>query len=723
MRQVMPLRKSQRGLTAGVAAVVTGFMLAGCGQQPTESPPPGNAPHALVLGQVSSYVYDELKKSVRMTSYSGSERASDHDLVILDGDTTTPEAVQTHPLVREALQAGKAVLLLDASESHKREGLGRYLGFASKNRSPGYLARLTQDRNGRAEVRVVEFPHADTLKFSGGLSMGALTLGAVQAFAAQVLASMNVPRTGLQDGYSPYPCGGNPNTAALHTPDLRAQDGTGETIPAGAIYKHVYYCVPVQWQAGNTLLVKGTQNVYFNTNYTFTIILDNGNEPQGNFQWVAAQMDVTAVPSGTPTSGVQPILSDSEKEKGWFQDRIRVGVQPVSATSFSSQSDSPANANNVTQVTTSTSFNVAFTTPNSANVTGGYSNSQTVNIPDWQVTNNSVGVNKAWDFKTLNPIDADNLNGGFAWTDMPKTPNGLSMTQLQFSAQASWRTGGVQTGWTDFNAYTEQDVADLACSLWTQYGCQPQTQTGGVRQSPDLSLYLGAVVPVPIQAITFSQNPAPVITSGTVTGTIVLSAPAPEDITIPLSSNDPTHAVVPPTVTVQQGETSASFPVAIISNGGAVGTTFGVVISAFYAQNYLGTLNIKNVSILPPTTAPSYDPLDWYDNAPQGSRWVVGYQVRYAVTFVDAAGNETDRGPWTNWFSGNYVDNNGTPQAYVEPKLINIATDPTGKAVARNVYRQFLVDYSSTNPSAGVTKVLTLNDNTTTSAADTNIPQ
>lgn len=112
------------------AAATLAIGLAACGVQgPVPDPGPGPQPEpptgasALVIEAVDSSVYDELAERVTMVPYDGSQKAEEHDLVILDGDAHAPEAVATHPLVAEAVDAGTAVLLLDATGAHKRDGL------------------------------------------------------------------------------------------------------------------------------------------------------------------------------------------------------------------------------------------------------------------------------------------------------------------------------------------------------------------------------------------------------------------------------------------------------------------------------------------------------------------------------------------------------------------------------------------------------------------------
>jgi hypothetical protein len=103
--------------------------------------------------------------------------------------------------------------------------------------------------------------------------------------------------------------------------------------------------------------------------------------------------------------------------------------------------------------------------------------------------------------------------------------------------------------------------------------------------------------------------------------------------------------------------------------------------------------------IAPPATAPVVK--FFAQNAPFGTKWLAGTLVRYSVTFVTATG-ETDLGPWGPW------GGNGYALGY----LVSIPTDPSGKATARNIYRQF---QNGTPALIG-----TLTDNTTTEYQDEN---
>ena len=88
-----------------------------------------------------------------------------------------------------------------------------------------------------------------------------------------------------------------------------------------------------------------------------------------------------------------------------------------------------------------------------------------------------------------------------------------------------------------------------------------------------------------------------------------------------------------------------------------------------------------------------------------GSGRAVGEGIQGALCrdLYRCRGNETDRGPWTAWFSN---------EPYALPKLYNIPVDKTARAVKRRVYRQFYADVVDHDPNAGVDLVGELDDNT-----------
>ena len=84
----------------------------------------------------------------------------------------------------------------------------------------------------------------------------------------------------------------------------------------------------------------------------------------------------------------------------------------------------------------------------------------------------------------------------------------------------------------------------------------------------------------------------------------------------------------------------------------------------------------------PPASAPSIDPEAWNATQPAGGKWVAGYKVRYAVSFVNDA-SETPQGPWSEWIES---------AEYAKPTLCNIPYDPFFQATERKIYREFAGD-------------------------------
>jgi hypothetical protein len=94
-------------------------------------------------------------------------------------------------------------------------------------------------------------------------------------------------------------------------------------------------------------------------------------------------------------------------------------------------------------------------------------------------------------------------------------------------------------------------------------------------------------------------------------------------------------------------------------------------------NSYSGAdLTFTTAGLATPTAAPTVK--WWAQHAPFGTKWKANTQVRYAVSFVDDAG-ESGRGPWGPWGGASWA------LGY----LTDIPTDPAGRATARKIYRQF----------------------------------
>lgn len=99
---------------------------AGCGGDSNSSTPPARAPQAgpaLVVGPAAGTVFDALKNRYGAASGTGAEDPSNYSMIVFDGDNTLPGQLQSNPGVADFVNAGKPVIILNATESHLVSGL------------------------------------------------------------------------------------------------------------------------------------------------------------------------------------------------------------------------------------------------------------------------------------------------------------------------------------------------------------------------------------------------------------------------------------------------------------------------------------------------------------------------------------------------------------------------------------------------------------------------
>lgn len=594
---------SRFGLLALVAA------LGACNFTSSPSGPslPQNAPTALVKGAVSSPVYDELKKVFRVVQYDGKQKMSDYNLLILDGDAHSPEDLRADALVSEAWRAGIGVLTVDAAEDDKRQGLGGRLGLATKDTSRGYFARSSRDRTGHASIVLVELPSKPST----------VTVKGHPFLTGQSAAKTDDPTAFVKTMTGRLK--GVPVTTQGR--QFKAQDNP---IPAGLILKTYYYSladtVSLTGVNKNNDPVK-TQTTSVQYDYTFNIYLDNQNNPQGNFQWVSVDVDITSNPSNGGAFACNACYTGADSngnadEYAWFLAYQRVKVLPDTASNslFSLVGSSPATTNGAKEVTTGLSFSIGF---DGSSGVGSfqYSNEQTREIDDWKLTNEGAGNMFSWNYRSNDPLDAD-LNwwchgpkdcnpiwGSSSSPSYPQKPNDISLSQLQLHAQGAWKTSSVVSQWVTISVSGTQGLADVWCpSDGGAFGCfftngssfYDMVSSFETTHAQDLQINMASVVPIPIQSITFA--PSPVLAGAVVTGTITLKSPAVEDTDIQISSNSQ-NATVLPTVTVKQGESTGTFQVLTNANGIAAGSSSTATFTAFYAGNYQAQLQIDNVRV------------------------------------------------------------------------------------------------------------------------------
>ncbi len=574
-----------------VLSFITLLMLGACNNSATNPTAPGDEQpssslegDALVIGEIGGDIAEGITNNMRLTPYDGSQKLEDYDVIIFDGDAHTPEAVRAEPLVAQALRAGKWMLGLDITEAHKTLGLGDFTLGVSKGSSPAYATRVQQDAAGRHAVDVFEFPNPDATLMVDDEGPANTAVQTAQK------AKLD-PETFVKALVS-----------HLTSPAVQPAQAGG-TIPAGLIYATFNYSYPVPWTRTGTGRTGNSQNLQVTANYTATVFLNNKNNPQGDFQYVLIDTDVSANPTGGTGNFANMFAKTPEHqcpgcaydEIAWFQDGLTVDIGPADDLGWTLGDTSPETVNGETSVTTAVNFNIGFNQTEGGSTDFGYSNAVTRNITDWQVTDNSSGIDSQWYYRSQYPYDSDaywDCGSQEIYADgcYLNAPNDLSLYTMQLHTQAVWSTPSVLSDWVTFNTTTKQHIVDLYCNEDVSFACQDNRYKGTTLTiAPSFQVNMAAVVPIAISSVTFDSNPA---TAGEqVTGTVTLASPAQVDTTVSLQSNS-VNATVLPTVTVRQGQTSATFQIETNANNLSSGQSTTATIDAFYAQNFQAQLTV-----------------------------------------------------------------------------------------------------------------------------------
>jgi hypothetical protein len=519
------------------------------------------------------------------------EQLEKAQVLIVDGDHFSPEALQTDQFVWNALRSGLWVLALDVTKDHKQTGLRGVLSVATDQPDMAYLVHIGRDQNRSPSVDIVEVP----IRENPGLrKVKRPDLGAdiASEIVDHLLRRLTAPRPTLKGSAEP--------PGLLYVTYYFTQ-----LYPEGPLWPYQYQNKDV-----NPVPPNVPQSPSLQTNETLTVYLNNSNNPQGDFQYVVAESDLTAVPKlpSEQFANYQNFFFSAEGdylELGWFQTRVNTSLTAPSdsADMWTTVATSPETINGQHSVTSGVSFQIGYNQAQGGSGNFGYNSSTTRTIQDWKETNDSDGPQAVWRYRSEYPVDADQPDYYCReQTDLysqyscyPDTlPNDLSINNLQLHTSTVWKTPAVENKVATIALQNLHEMVLLYCpedeisGIWLR--CDSPAQI--VDQFPhsmNLSIDLGAVVPVPISSITFNPNPAP---PGKATGTVTLAKPAAFDTQILLSSNSQ-NATVLPSVTVKKGETSANFEVLTNANGlGNCGSTTAT-ITAFYAQNYQTQLQVQ----------------------------------------------------------------------------------------------------------------------------------
>lgn len=574
-------------------------LLIGCAQNTPALPdqPPSDAPAALVYGMANSPVYEALKSRVKMTVSDGSQKVTDFDLVILDGDGFSGQQLSNDGLVREALQKGVWVLGLDATEEDK-DGIGEMLHASSQGDVNAYLVRQAASAEGRPGSRLIDFVKPD--RRAEDVAQSVIAYVAEQAVAPQ---QTNIPARAL--------------TYLVH----HTSDYSGLLPNVNAPAFNGWGCGDGQGACASP------QTATWSVDHYVTVLLDASSSPFGDFQHVAIETDGRADPGSLAINNIDSCSPSDNCEIAWIQTRFdashTVAAGSTPSKTFTLEQTRPTTANNTESVTTTSSFSVGFNKSDGVYGSYTYDKSDTKTITDWEV--NDVSNSAAqWQYAS-NTVYNGMITDGFdsePWNYYlegvaPKPPNDLSVDNLEYNVKSTWINNAVSTdtvniGGTDSAWYTDAFAADnnnyvgidtgnddedctaLSCHcIGTCQVHQYMARHNDV-QPWGLAVDMSAVIPVPTKSLTFSPNPA---TAGqNVIGTLTLSAPTPVPAEVLINAVGQGATPEHDTYSIPANQDTLTFN---LSTGAQTCEPVSVTIQAFYADGQNEILTVD-----PPPTCP-----------------------------------------------------------------------------------------------------------------------
>jgi hypothetical protein len=154
-RSVAPASSLKRWLLPILFAGLTLFG-AGCGSDNGSAST--TTPQALIVGSASGSTYQAIQSRFRIVRGTGVEDPTPFQMIVFDGNNTTPAQLQANPGVMRFLQAGKAVVILNNTEAH-RSGLSGAIWAHAQGASPAVAFFVHQDSNGTPQQLIeVDFP-------------------------------------------------------------------------------------------------------------------------------------------------------------------------------------------------------------------------------------------------------------------------------------------------------------------------------------------------------------------------------------------------------------------------------------------------------------------------------------------------------------------------------------------------------------------------------------
>jgi len=505
-----------------------------------------------------------------------------HPVVNLSAEEATADVLVAgagtpHETVSRFLATGRSVVFLEA----ERGTLARHSPFGPRELGRVLALRRGRDRYGRPEFFVYHWPPGP---------------------AASDLEELQFQR-GLQK----------------HLQGSGSSDDEPAAPPAGLIYAVYNYSATAPslaftLSAGGATRHSQPQRTSLEVNYTVRLYLENSDVATGDRQWVVFQTDINSSPLN-PGAGSTSLLTlkdgkdGRDSDLGWFQTSVLTTTQPDNPDdgTFQVQQTSPMNTNGVSEVSTSLSFGINFTSlEGGGGANYNYSQSVTRDIQDWGVRNVGGGAVGSWKYLCQDPYEAEDpgrwgrhgTGGGLegSVSSVARKPNNLSSGEFEARTQVVWTTSGVVDAVRTFGSTVATTFAN-AYSETISNGVDQQTTyhhtLTSVPLPAELSVDLSSVLPVPIASVTFDPPVARPKENPIVVGTVTLASPARLDTPVQITSNSENATVLGQTI-VPQGQTTGVFNVTTNTNNLRSGEETTATITAFYAQGLQVQLTVRN---------------------------------------------------------------------------------------------------------------------------------
>ena len=388
--------------------------------------------YVLSHGDIASPVHARLAAGATTTAFAAGDTLSPGDLLVIDAATCSTDEVQ---LGFPAIDAGAAVLLLDATDDYK-QALGKHIGFRSHGASRGYhvVRRTGADGHARCYVSEVRDNTAPASLYvatgSGNKEQGTDKVGTVTTVYEDQVQTTPMTEADL-DCFA----------ASLA---VTGENGTTPPPPGLVWYTWIYssthsFTASGSYNSDADLGPPPSKTITVNLTYLIQGALNNATQ-SGAFQFLGLQETGIFQNNG--------MSSKTDTSCGWTLGSICPTFSVPSSLAW--YQSSPSNTNNVSTVTTGSSVTVGFnagTSGGGGNASYTYSNSVTENITDWYIQQSTAS---AWIYAQYTPFDGNStdpsvINDSRGWNGTIDTSTFpvISTSSLQFAATAVWKTSAV----------------------------------------------------------------------------------------------------------------------------------------------------------------------------------------------------------------------------------------------------------------------------------------